>query len=255
MTCLVCDSKINKIFYKSESWEIIMCLSCGFAWTSPRPHYRNYVEDDFHAQFNFRNIDELPYLWRESEYIQLGLLSKFLDRGSKILEIGCGQGLLLKEFNNRGFDTMGIEPSLNASNLASRKGLNVIQGFYPNLKLKNKKFDAIYASQVLEHVEDLETFLQSIKINLSSGGIVMFTQTNFLGLLPKVNKNNWYAWVPEQHFWHFTPSSMTKLLSKHGFKKLEIKYSSLVHPDSILLKISRLIPTLGDQFHILLRYE
>src|SRR5947209_10402403 len=49
--------------------------------------------------------------------------------GAKILEIGCGEGTRLSWLkDNRGFETYGLDPSIEAVKLAQKRGVNARQG-------------------------------------------------------------------------------------------------------------------------------
>jgi ubiquinone/menaquinone biosynthesis C-methylase UbiE len=136
---------------------------------------------------------------------------------------------------------------------AHKEGLKVIQGLFPNVSLGANKYDAVLMSHVLEHIKDPVDFVNGLKKILKKNGILMFIQTNYLGIIPKVQGSDWYAWVPDQHYWHFSPKGLTAFLDKMGFKKIKLEYSNIVHPPSLLLTISNIIPYFGDQFLLLVR--
>jgi len=251
--CVFCGGVVNKYQKISVGW-IYVCRNCEIGVTIPKPHVVPYFQDDFHEQFCVNSIDELPRQWRNSILEQCKLIESNFDKDIKILEIGCGQGLMLKELQNRGYDVEGLEPSLRASKIAREKKLKIIVGYFPETKIK-EKFDLIIISHVLEHIKNYKKFIKSLEKILKSNGCLLLTQTNYKGLIPKIQKENWYAWVPEQHFWHFIPDGVIFLLNKFGFKKIKLIRSSLVHSLTPGTIIAELFPVLGDQFHLLAKYE
>ena len=69
-------------------------------------------------------------------------------------------------------------------------------------------FDCVVMSQVLEHLENPREILAGVAKVLKAGGRLLLVQTHWLGVMPQRYGGKWYAWVPEQHFWHFTPQGI-----------------------------------------------
>ena len=250
--CRLCGAPNTKILFRSSNWRISFCASCTNAWTVPPPLGRdriNYKEKNFHSGFGFKEVRDMPYQWRKAVLMQARLLEKCLLVDSSILEIGCGEGLFLHELSNRGFIVSGIEPSKTASELARISGLNVIQGYFPDTHIPGS-FDAVVISQVLEHVQDPISFLRSSGALVPDGYILM-VQTNWKGLMPRLYKEKWYAWVPEQHYWHFTPKGLCMIFKQLNWQIVKLEYSSLSHNNNIISLIAPFIPGFGDQFHLL----
>src|SRR5437763_11874889 len=56
------------------------------------------------------------------------LLAEMVERGSKVLDVGCGEGDLLQLLESRGIDGRGIELSREGVNCCVAKGLAVVKG-------------------------------------------------------------------------------------------------------------------------------
>jgi 2-polyprenyl-3-methyl-5-hydroxy-6-metoxy-1,4-benzoquinol methylase len=260
MNCPICGIKSEKA-YTIRGVGIYFCKICLIGFTHPGPTLPEYKKMDFHSDALNSDINEpqkltivnLPYDWARLIKIQISMVVRNLEEGSEILEIGCGEGLLISELEKCGYKVTGIEPSSSASRRAQNKGLNVINGLFPEVALKNK-YDLIILSQVLEHISNLDGILNELRKIIPSGYLLL-TQTNFKGLIPTIKKGNWYAWVPEQHFWHFTLNGLSNYLSKRNFEKVEYKYSSLVHPHNVLYWISTFKGSWMDQFTSLYRIK
>jgi len=248
-SCPLCGSENTMNLLRADNWEIAFCMHCSNGWTEPPPVKIRYDEEDFHSQFRYREVEDLPTQWKKATMMQADLLTKFLKPGSKILEIGCGEGIFLKELRRRGFKVTGIEPSARASQRARDAGLDVICGCFPESRIKGP-FSAVVAIQVLEHIAHPQAFLKEVQ-DVAAGGFALFVQTNWRGLVPRLQKRRWYAWVPEQHFWHFTPKGIAFLFRKVHWRILKLEFSSLHHGGSLISKLGAVIPGFGDQFHVL----
>ena len=249
--CPLCGSPKTRQLLRAGTWGIDWCRECTNAWTEPAPDGVRYHEKDFHAQFPYREVGELPGQWRRATMMQANLLTEFLPPEAAVLEIGCGEGLFLKELRRRGFTVRGIEPSLQASRRAREAGLDVTSGLFPHPKIGGPVHAAVMI-QVLEHIRHPVEFLDEVH-RVAAGGIALLVQTNWRGLLPRLQRQRWYAWVPEDHFWHFTPKGMSVLLSGMGWRILKMEYSSLHHGASRLSRVGAAIPGMGDQFHTIVR--
>jgi SAM-dependent methyltransferase len=253
MNCPLCGfTKTHQLFAPgpSKEWLVESCAKCTNAWTIPSPENISYEYDNFHEQFSIHSINQLPLQWRKSLLMQIELLSHSLKSGARILEVGCGEGLFLSALAQRGFQVMGIEPSKSAGNVSRRRGIDVATGYFPHTEIDGP-FDAVIMSHVLEHISNPTHALQEVS-KLVPGGKVLLVQTNWQGLIPRIQKRQWYAWVPEQHFWHFTPRGLSSILERSlGWHVREIQYSSLEHGSSRISRISELVSVLCDQFHLL----
>jgi len=121
-----------------------------------------------------------------------GLIADKPDRllpldGRKVLDVGCGGGLLAEPLCRLGADITAIDASQGAIDVAkahaASQGLSIT---YKNLPIESlaktptmqKEFDLIYASEIIEHVNNRHQFLQSMRRLLKADGVVIFTTIN-----------------------------------------------------------------------------
>lgn len=254
LNCPICNSLKLSTIISSNNYQIIECKDCKIGFTYPAFILPEYEKMDFHSKGDSENyeklnsIDDLPYDWKKLIQLQVNMVKSNYERGIKILEIGCGEGILLEELKKNGFKKLkGYEPSYTASVRATKRGLDITTQYFQS-NSADKKYDLIIMSHVFEHIEKPIVFLEDLSKALNTNGSIMFTQTNFKGIIPRVQKENWYAWVPDQHFWHFTLKGLKQLMEKNNFELLSYRYTSLVHPHNFLYKISSLKEGFQDQF-------
>jgi len=147
----------------------------------------------------------------------------------KILDIGCGGGLLSEPMCRLGADVTGIDASeknIQVAKLHAKKN-NLNIKYYcsspENLKL-NIKFDVILNMEIVEHVEDVNFFLETCSKFLKKNGIM------FVATLNKTLKSYVFAiigaeyilrWLPiGTHEWEkfIKPEELVNISKEHSLK-------------------------------------
>jgi len=149
-------------------------------------------------------------------------------RGLKILDIGCGGGLLCEPLSRFGAEITGIDASninIEVAKLHSKEmNLNIkyIHCSPENLNIKNK-FDVILNMEVIEHVSNVNVFIQNCSELIKKNGIM------FVATINKNLKSYFYAilgaeyilrWLPiGTHDWEkfLTPQELEIIASKNNF--------------------------------------
>jgi len=98
-------------------------------------------------------------------------------KGKKLLDIGCGPGIHLKKYLERGAEGFGIDISRKMIELAKKycSSANFKVGSIYQLEFEDSSFDIITASLVLDHVQDFEKSLKEINRVLKQGGLFVFS--------------------------------------------------------------------------------
>lgn len=129
-----------------------------------------------------------------------------IDNHTTLMEIGCGQGYLLRKFNTN--NKFGVEPSISASEDAT-KIANVRNIGYEQIA-NNEEYDITLSYCVIEHVEDPNMFLEKNYNILKEDGTMIIA-------LPIQDKFN-YDLLFVDHIHHFNHINFEKLLLKNGFE-------------------------------------
>ena len=125
-------------------------------------------------------------------------------KGIKILDIGCGGGLLSEPMARMGADVFGIDASdknINIAKLHAEKNKLKIKYFCSspeNFKTDNK-FDVILNMEIIEHVKDVDFFLKSCSKFLKKNGIM------FVATLNKTLKSYLFAIIGAEYVLRWLP--------------------------------------------------
>lgn len=86
-----------------------------------------------------------------------------LPKSAKILDAGCGTGKLAHFWQNRGYDTLGIDISDSALSITAKKGVKSIKAdILQGLPFKDDYFDLVYSDGLLEHFVEPELVLDEL---------------------------------------------------------------------------------------------
>jgi 2-polyprenyl-6-hydroxyphenyl methylase/3-demethylubiquinone-9 3-methyltransferase len=146
----------------------------------------------------------------------------------RILDIGCGGGLLSEPMKRLGAEVVGIDASnknINVAKLHAKKNnLNIKYLCTSPENFKTDiKFDVILNMEIIEHVEDVNFFLKSCSKLLKKNGIM------FVATINKTLKSYLFAivgaeyvmrWLPiGTHEWEkfVKPEELTDILKKNNF--------------------------------------
>ena len=114
---------------------------------------------------------------------------KFLNKKSKIIEIGSNDGSFLKNFKKHNFEHLGFEPSKNVVDYSKKHSrVNVFNGFFnlnnvKKFKQYKSKTDLICAANVICHIPNLKEVIKCIDYLLSKKGVFVFEEP-YLGSIP-----------------------------------------------------------------------
>lgn len=135
---------------------------------------------------------EIDYWWFVARRDIIKGFLKSYSKGSKILELGCSGGILIKELNEGGFTNVyGLDISKEAIDKCKEKGIkNVKAADAIKTGFKDKEFDIIIASDVLEHIKDENKAVNEWKRLLKPNGTLIVFVPAFMSLWSKHDEIN-----------------------------------------------------------------
>ena len=143
-------------------------------------------------------------------------IKKKMNKNSSIMEIGCNDGIFLRNFKN--FDHLGIEPSKNVFNISRSQNLKVINSFFTNELVKKKKlynkYDIIFAANVICHIPKMLKLFESIELSLKQNGFFIFEEPYLGSMLEKTS----YDQIYDEHYYMFSATSIVSILKSFNLK-------------------------------------
>lgn len=121
-------------------------------------------------------------------FYQKKVIKTFLScTGKNILDIGCGCAPISSSIAGRN-KIIGIDLSESALRKASRKGINcIVSGVEDRLPFKEKRFDFVLITEVLEHIFDPCSLLKEIHRVLKDEGLIICSTPNSSFILNRLS--------------------------------------------------------------------
>ncbi len=187
----------------------VICESCGFVfagWIPDIEFLSNFYRDAHSSLSMFR--DTQPDF---DTTARMATLNEHLNPGCAILEVGANDGTFTETLRRNGFYAVGVDP------LDTPQSEFVANAFVADGRkaqaTKRRKYDAVLAYYVLEHLTDARAWLVEVRDTLVTDGILVIEVPNFDAYPVE-------SLYPE-HLLHFTPMHLSRLLAESGFEVIE----------------------------------
>lgn len=216
--CDICQSKAT-LDYRVENFSIYNCKNCNHRFSLlsesfdiQKEYDENYYIEKHKNWFENPNFELFDFILRVQEE----------NKSTNILDIGCGRGDLLRYLDEK--TTLNLTGIDYARNIKSGN-INFIQGDLYKHKFNNK-FDLIVSLAVIEHVNDLNSFMRKISDLLDAKGVMIIMTVNQDSIIYKLSRHLYSLNMKEpfirlydqHHINHFSQRSLICLLNKHNFK-------------------------------------
>ena len=172
-----------------------------------------------------------------------------VEKGARVLDIGCGNGLFSYELKKRGCNVVSVDLLRGVSlsdirdleKIFKKSGyiLKFVSGNATALPFKNNVFDAVNIADVMEHIKDHDKAMREIHRTLKDNGIMVASTPSinfhrgkfkpffrwlkdktFLGKLPIWNEEEiyWESMMPNKcHIREYPLNDWKQLCRRNGF--------------------------------------
>jgi SAM-dependent methyltransferase len=213
---------------------VVECRQCRLIRLFPRPtleELQRYYPENYWFDPTADTADKMADLWRR---LVLGDHARFVRRaleaaggGGRVLDVGCGGGLLLRELNLPQDRAFGLDFSVNAASVAwSTNGVPVAVGSLPRAPFPPQSFSVITMFHVLEHLYDPTAYLEAAAWLLEPGGRLVVQVPNAASWQFLMFGEKWNGLDIPRHLLDFKASDLEGLLDACGFQVTHRKHFS-----------------------------
>lgn len=187
------------------------CSNCChiFQFSQDEEFVVNLYKDYYHL-YPFKDLESMQAPYREPFQKVVDIFLK--KQNATLLEVGCDNVEQIQPFLARGYSCTAINPGAHYA-----EAVNFIDGFYGTTTV-NGKFDYVISRFNLEHISDFEVFFNALRLNLSSGGLVIVQVPNAEYFL---NMGVLHIFAHEHHH-YFCQASLLALIKHHDYEVVHI---------------------------------
>ncbi len=242
MRCPICDNFIFKKlinlyddrYGEPNFYSIKECTQCRHYCTFPRINNNQLsaLYGNFYPRKNI-NLESIVkeakketskfsgfFRWLKGTNNQGQFYAK---KDDLFLDIGCGSGASLIEAEYLGANAFGLEADPNVEKIRKALNLNIFQGNLDESPLKDISFNLIVLNQVIEHIPEPDTLLESLNTKLTKDGLIIISLPNINSFWRFLFKEKWINWHVPYHLHHFNDKNFIRLINKCGFQIIKKK--------------------------------
>jgi SAM-dependent methyltransferase len=246
-TCLACGGAriAQSDFLVSRSHHLFKCTGCGFGFLEMKPAETEVPFDDYWDEINERIYTD-PSVVRELQDKYSRYLS-VIERSApnrRLLDVGSGAGIFVAAAVARGFEVVGVEPSVRAVEISRHRGeLPIVRGLLAADDDLPRDNGALTLWDVIEHVPDPEALIVACADHLADGGLLVLETPDEGSLLRDLVRTaarlgrrfdqRSYLYY-RAHRYYFTRQAMESVLRRGGFARVDFYRDHTMFEKSLL---------------------
>lgn len=229
-SCPLCKSEKSENLSEKDRYgfetNIVICKKCGLIYTNPRfdqSSYSKFYDSEYRGIYSTSTIANKDFWENQKKQGRkiFDYISKVKNiKGLKIAEIGVGAGGILKYFQEKDNDVIGVDLGLEYLNYGKDRGLDLIHGDIDELLNNKIKVDVLIYSHVFEHILDLGQELKKIKKVLKKDGL-LYIEVPGVKNLDRSYEMDFLKSLQNAHTYYFTLNSLKNVLSLEGFSLVD----------------------------------
>lgn len=194
-----------------------------------------------------QNLSEISIAKENSEEL-IKIIRKRIKKDGENLDYGCGGGYLMGSLIQNEIQCCGLDSSIESLNKVKNnfkenkffKGI-ILSEEIPHKNIDDEKFDFVFLIETLEHIlpERLNSFIKELNRLIKKDGYIFITVPNNENLISKqiICPDCGCVFHRVQHQNSFDTISLTEIMNKFGFKKIECKPTLFSKNKNIFNKI------------------
>ena len=250
MTCPVCLSANTSAsvlsardrFFEAttRTFSLSACVGCHCLFIDPLPHEKDLAT--FYPQHYWSNA--VPGVLKSCERVYRRLILRDHvasitraasaviaedERPLRLLDVGCGSGMLLGLLKQRGFEVLGFDSSESAKEIASTQSkVKVVTGEHVSAAgFATGAFDLVTLFHVIEHTPEPRNILAEVRRILQPNGRILVQVPDIESWQARLCGSRWYGLDVPRHVINYSARSIERLVLDCGFRVRRTRHFNL----------------------------
>jgi SAM-dependent methyltransferase len=200
---------------------VVVCADCGLGRFEPMlgvDEVRAFYPDEYYGQPGVKFHPFIERLVRAIGARHIAFLSRGLPEKARVLDVGCGRGVILGPLADRGLEVHGVEVSAEAARGADVRAEIRIAPQLADAGYPDGFFDQVVIWHVLEHLADPRGVLEEVHRILAPGGRLIVAVPNFESAQARWSGSAWFHLDLPRHLYQFPLGALRRLLEDVGYQ-------------------------------------
>lgn len=198
----------------------LVCSNCLLVQAQEFEMAENLFSQDYAYFSSFSD----SWLKHARSYAHATIKRFDLNQNSRVVEIACNDGYLLRWFVEQGIPSLGIEPTTSTARAAAALGIPVHMSFFGadtayELRAAGVQADLMPANNVVAHVPDINDFVEGFRILLKPHGVATFEFHHVMNLLGL----NQFDTIYHEHYYYHSLLTFRKILAAHNLAVFDVE--------------------------------
>ena len=164
------------------------------------------------------------WLVHAKTYVEMITARLALGKQHHVIEVACNDGYLLQYFVAKGIPVLGIEPTANTAEAATKKGIPTVvkflgEGTARDLAKGGRQADLLIGNNVLAHVPDINDFVEGLRILLKPTGVLTMEFPHLMRLMSE----NQFDTMYHEHYQYLSLMVVEKIFGAHGLTVFDVE--------------------------------
>lgn len=220
--CRACGSDALTFAFEAmePDFELLRCDACGTLRTWPEvpdDEIGRWYPQEYYGDENVRFNPAMERMTKVFAKRRAQAMASGRPPG-RVLDVGCGRGVMLQGFQSAGWDARGVELSEeSAFHAREHLGLDVFTGGLEDAPWDDGTFDLIVFWHSLEHFRRPDLALDAATRLLAPGGGLVVAVPNIESLQAQLFGRLWFHLDVPRHYHHFGESSLVSMIERRGY--------------------------------------
>ena len=225
--CTCCGNTDPALFsdkWNKNGYAVVECRRCSFVFV-PWHYRKDITYTDYKDEAVLRQVRAgNDWLKVQRHLLRYQLIRRYKKSG-RLFDLGAGWGHFLLAGKQLGYDVYGIEISLNPYLYAKEDlKLPVDHIDFFKMPVEKESFDLITMWDVLEHIDEANSFVAKCAGMLKKGGYLILQVPQVDSFIARQQQDNWNM-IGLDHVNYFSKKTIRIFLEKHGLEVIKIKSS------------------------------